>query len=176
MRMSIAILLLLGFCPPVHDIVACAEEVLQIPDSGSAVQAIIEKDIIPAIDANPKSRQTEKEWESYFEYIGKFRIDLALDGFKIRPIFVQGNTAFSIICQFYIGEDYHPTHISLILGENQLDNADAAKACLAKWTLSGFLPNKKYILVLNWEHIKGYTTLTLTGDQMNLSIRLKTLI
>lgn len=176
MRTLIAVLLLFGSYPPVHDIMAYTEGILPFMGSVSAVRATIEKDITPAIDADPGTMQTEKEWESYLDNIGKFRIDLALDGFKVHNIFVQGNTAFSIIYQFYLGEDHHPMEISLILGRNQLENADAARACLEKWTLSGFLPNKKYLLVLNWEHIKGYTTLTLTGDQMNLSIRLKTLI
>ncbi len=177
MKMLLAVLLLLGSYPPIHCVVACAEEILSVTDSGSAVQAtIIKEDNNPATDANPKSNQTEKEWKSYLENVGKIRIDLALDGFKLRNIFVQGNTAFSIIYQFYLGEDCHPTDIDLILGEKQLDNDDAAKACLAKWTLSGFPPYSKYLLVLKWEHVKGYTTLTLIGDQMDLSIRLKTLI
>lgn len=139
-------------------------------------QAIPEKDVIPAIDTSPRSRQTEKEWASYLGNVGKISIDLTLEGFKVRPIFVQGNTAFSIVYQFHLGEDCHPTHIYLILGEKQIDNVEAAKACLAKWTLSGLLPNKRYLMVLNWEHIKGYTTLTLIGDQMNLTLRLQTLI
>ncbi|HOW84976.1 MAG TPA: hypothetical protein P5119_06430 [Candidatus Aminicenantes bacterium] len=170
------VLLLLESCPPIHCVAAGAEGILPITDSGSAVQEIEREDINSAGEANPRSNQTEQEWKSYLENVGKIRIDLALDGFKLRNIFVQGNTAFSIIYQFYLGEDCHPTDIDLILGKKQLDNDDAAKACLAKWTLSGFPPYSRYLLVLNWEHIKGYTTLTIIGDQMNLSIRLKTLI
>lgn len=60
-----------------------------------------------------------------------------------------------------------------MVGDKRLDDPDAAKACLARWILSGLLPNSKYLLVLNWEHIKGYTTLTLIGDEMSLSVRLK---
>jgi hypothetical protein len=140
------------------------------------VQAPNKADIFPAIDGNPRFDQTGKDWESYLADIGKFRIVLTLDGFRLHNIFVQGHATFSIVYKFYLGEDYHPKDIDLILGEEQLDNADAARECLAKWTLSGFLPNKKYRLVLSWEHNKGYTTLTITGDEMSLSIRLKTLI
>jgi hypothetical protein len=174
--MLLAVLLLLETFPPIHCFGACAEEILSITDSGSAVQAILEEDIDPATDTTPKSDQSEKEWKSYLENVGKIRIDLALDGFKLHNIFVQGNTAFSIIFQFYLGEDGHPTDIDLILGKKQLDNVDAAKACLAKWSLSGFAPYSRYLLVLNWEHNEGFTTLTLIGDQINLSLRLKTLI
>ena len=175
MRVLISFLLL-GSCLTVHNIVAYAEERSPITDSVPEVQPNIEKDIFPAIDGNPRPNQTGKEWESYLADIGKFRIDLALDGFKLHNIFVQGNTAFSIIYQFYLGEDYHPKDIDLILGEKQLDNSDAARACLSKWTLSGFLPNKKYLLILSWEHVKGYKTLTITGDEMSLQIRLRALV
>jgi len=161
MRMLIAFILFWGTCLAVPDLAACPEESLSVAGSASSSQTVLERDVSPA-----------KEWVSYFENIGKIRIDLSLDGFKVRPIFIQGNTAFSIIYQFYIGEDGHPTHIYPILGDKRLDDADAARACLAKWTLSGLLPNKKYLLILNWEHIKGYTLLTLSGDQMSFSISL----
>jgi hypothetical protein len=176
MRMLISFILLLGSCLTVHNIVACAEESSPIIDSAPEVQATIEEDIFTAIDGNSRFDQTGKEWESYLVDIGKFRIVLTLDGFKLHNIFVQGNATFSIIYQFYLGDDYHPKDIDLILGEEQLDNADAARVCLSKWTLSGFLPNRKYRLVLRWEHNKGYTTLNMTGDEMSLSIKLRALI
>jgi len=173
MEILIAALLFLCSCGSTRDLGACTEEILPITDSGPAFRGVPKKDVISAINTGPSSKQTKKEWESYLENIGKIRIDLTLEGFKVRPIFVQGNTAFSVIYQFHLGEDYHPTHIYLVQGERQID-AEAAKACLAKWTLSGLLPNKKYLLVLNWEHIKGYTTLTLIGDQISLMVRLQT--
>jgi hypothetical protein len=176
MRTLIAILLLLGFCPPVHDILAYTEETLPINGSSSAVRAIMDKDIIAVNNGDPETKQTGKEWESYLTDIGKFRIVISLDGFKLHNVFVQGNATFSIICQFYLGEDYHPKDIDLILGEEQLDSADAARVCLSKWTLSGFVTNRIYRLVLSWEHNKGYTTLTMTGDEMSLSIKLRALI
>lgn len=161
MRTLIAFLIFWGFCLPDRSRAACSEEVVQIAGSVSASQTVLEG-----------NASLSKEWVTYFENIGKIKIDISLDGFKVRPIFIQGNTAFSIIYQFYLGEDGHPTHIYPILGDKRLDAADAAKACLAKWTLSGLLPNKKYFLILNWEHIKGYTMLTINGDQMSLSISL----
>ncbi len=161
MRMLIAFILFWGTCLAVPDLAAGTKESLPVAGSVSSLQTAREGNV-----------SLSKEWVSYFENIGKIRIDLSLDGFKVRPIFIQGNTAFSIIFQFYIGEDGHPTHIYPILGDKRLDDADAARACLAKWTLSGLLPNKKYLVILNWEHIKGYTLLTLSGDQMSFSISL----
>lgn len=161
MRMLIAFILFWGTCLAVPDLAARTEESLPAAGSVSSLQTIIEG-----------NASLSNEWVSYFENIGKIRIDLSLDGFKVRPIFIEGNTAFSVIYQFYIGEDGHPKHIYPILGDKRLDDVDAARACLAKWILSGLLPNKKYLMILSWEHIKGYTLLTLSGDQMSFSISL----
>jgi hypothetical protein len=130
------------------------------------------EDVMPAVEAPPSLAQTKKEWAYYFSYVGKHRFEIALDGFEVRPHWVQGNASFSIIFQFNVGDDSHPADIYLVLGEEQID-VDAAKACLAKWTLSGLLPNKKYFLLLNWEHVKGYTMLTIIGEQMSLTIKLQ---
>ncbi len=176
MRMMTSVLLLLASCLNLHNIAPCAEEDALIINSVPQVQATIGEDKLPATESNPRINQTGKEWESYLADIGKFRIVISLDGFKLRNVFVQGNATFSIIYQFYLGEDYHPKDIDLILGEEQLDSADAARGCLSKWTLSGFVTNRKYRLVLRWEHNKGYTTLTMTGDEMSLSIKLRALI
>jgi len=163
--MLIAFLLFWGSCRPVPDLAACTEEVFSIAGSVSGSQTVLERNVAPA-----------KEWASYFENIGKIKIDISLVGFNVRPIFIQGNATFSIVYQFYLDEGNHPKDIDLILGKEWLDNADAARVCLSKWTLSGFLPNRKYRLVLRWEHIKGYTTLSVTGDEMSLSIKLRALI
>lgn len=176
MRTLIVILLLLGFWPPMHDVLAYAEETLPIDGSSSAVRTISSKDSIAVRNSDPETRQTGKEWESYLADIGHFKIFISLDGFKLDNIFVQGNATFSVVYQFYLGEDYHPKDIELLLGEEQLDSTDAARVCLSKWTLSGFVINRKYRLVLNWEHNKGYTTLTMTGDETRLSIKLRALI
>ena len=175
MRMPISVLLLVS-CLTVHNGVTCLNEGSPIADSVPQVQETIEKENFHAIDGNPRIEQTRKGWESYLAEIGKFRIVLALDGFILRNIFVQGNATFSIIYEFNLGEDFHPKDINLISGEEQLDNADAARVCLSKWTLSGFLPNRKYHLALRWEHNKGYTMLSVTGDEMSLSIKLWALI
>ena len=176
MRMMTYVLLLLASCLNLHNIAPCAEEDSLIIFSAPQVQATIGEEKLPATESNPRIKQTGKEWESYLADIGKFRIVISLDGFKLRNVFVQGNATFNIIYQFYLGYDYHPKDINLILGGEQLDSANAAKVCLSKWTLKGFITNRKYRLVLHWEHNKGYTTLTMTGDEMNLSIRLKALI
>jgi hypothetical protein len=97
---------------------------------------------------------------------------MSLRGFEIRPEWMQAHATFRISFEFYIGEDFHPTHIQLVSGEREMSDIAAAKACLAAWTLSGLQPNKKYLMVLVWEHGEGYRMLTLTGEQMNLTIKL----
>ncbi len=110
--------------------------------------------------------------ESYYKDLCKLKIELTLEGFKVEPLWVDINAAFSIVYQFDIGEDSRPIHILLLAGERHID-PKAAAACLAKWSFSGLLPKKKYILILNWEHIKGYTSMSILGDEMSLSVRLQ---
>lgn len=103
--------------------------------------------------------------------IDGLRIDLSLDGFGIKPMYFHGNSSFIIVCEFEIGIDSHPTSTCLLAGEMYVD-MKAIKAGLAKWTFRGLEPKKKCVLVLNWEHNKGYVLLSLFCDQMNLSLRL----
>lgn len=103
--------------------------------------------------------------------IDKLEIDLSLDPFRVKPIYVQTNSSFSIVCEFVIGKNSHPTDINIISGERFVD-PNGAKAGLAKWTFVGLEPNKKYNLVLRWAHNWGYVSLSILGDEMSLSIRL----
>jgi hypothetical protein len=103
--------------------------------------------------------------------IDKLKIDLSLDPFRIKPLYFQTNSSFSIVCQFEIGKDSHPTDIRLISGGRFID-PNVAKEGVAKWTFVGLEPNKKYNLVLKWVHNWGYTSLSILGDEMSLSVRL----
>lgn len=98
------------------------------------------------------------------------KIELTLEGFVPLGIYIQGNASFSVVCEFRIGTDSHPTGIYWLAGDKYIDTK-AAKACLAKWTLAGLEPNKKYVLVLNWEHNGGYVSLSILGDEMCLTYR-----
>lgn len=98
-------------------------------------------------------------------------IETDLDGFGVRPFWDQANASFSIIFQFEIGKDEHPMHISFLAGDKYID-PKLAEEGLAKWTLAGLETWKKYILILNWEHGVGYTSMSILGDQLKLSIRL----
>lgn len=174
-RIAIAVLLVLVSCALALDRGICAEETAEHTTSGPLHHRGQKENNIPAVETYPSAGQSKNEWESYFEYIGKLKIELPLDGFAVRDVWVQAHATFRIVVQFHIGEDHHPKDIQLAEGERHID-ADAAKACLTKWTLSGLLPNKKYSLVLIWEHGKGYSKLALTGDQMSLEVKLRTLI
>jgi len=103
--------------------------------------------------------------------IDELKIDLSLNGFGIKPMYFHGNSSFVIVCEFEIGKDSHPTSIRLLAGEMYVD-IKAVEAGLAKWTLRGLVPKKKCMLVLYWEHNKGYISLSIFCDQMNLSLRL----
>mgnify|MGYP001323114733 CR=1 FL=1 len=116
--------------------------------------------------------QSTKDWDDYLKRIGEFKIDLSLRGFEISDVWTQAHATFRIIFEFDIGENFHPTHIQLVSGEREIKSISAAKGGLAAWTLSGLQPDKKYSMVLVWEHGEGYKTLTLAGEQMNLTIRL----
>jgi hypothetical protein len=101
----------------------------------------------------------------------KLRIELMLEGFKVRPVYFQAHVSFSIVYQFMIGADSHPTYIDLLTGGECIDTK-AAEAGLAKWTFAGLEAGKKYVLVLNWEHMRGFVSMSIFSDQLSLSIRL----
>ncbi len=106
-----------------------------------------------------------------FDDPGRIRIETSLDGFGIRPFWSQANASFSIIYQFEIGEDNHPMHMLLLAGDKYIYPKSAEEG-LAKWTLTGLERWKRYVLVLNWEHGLGYTSMSILSEQMKLSIKL----
>lgn len=126
----------------------------------------------PAVDADIAPMSIQSQSSRLFEGIGKLKIELLLDGFGIKPLWGQMNASFSIVYQFEIGEGGHPIHLQLLVGGKYID-LKAAEACLTKWVLSGLQLWTKYILVLNWEHNRGYVSMTILSDQMSLNIRLQ---
>lgn len=126
----------------------------------------------PAVDTDIDPMSIQSQASRLFEGIGRLKIELLLDGFGIKPLWGQMNASFSIVYQFEIGEDGHPMHLQLLVGEKYID-LKAAEACLMKWVLSGLKIWTKYILILNWEHNRGYVSMTILSDQMSLNVRLQ---
>jgi hypothetical protein len=140
--MSILILglLFITFCMPAQNGALLAAETIPFLSSDSSEQFLKLKDL-PANDSGLSSMEYGGESDSYYEGLGKLKIELALDGFKVWPDWVQINASFSVVYQFDLGKDSHPTNILLLTGERHIDTK-AAEACLAKWTFSGLLPKK----------------------------------
>jgi len=110
------------------------------------------------------------EAELLLEDFGKLKIELTLEGFLPLGIYLQANASFSVVCQFQIDTDSHPMNVYWLSGDRYIDTK-AAKASLARWTFTGLEPKKKYILVLNWQHMGGYVSLSIQGDEMSLTYR-----
>ncbi len=85
---------------------------------------------------------------------------------------MQAHATFRITLNSILERISIPRISSLWREKENLSDITAANRCLADLTLSGLQLNKKYFMVLVWEHGEGYTMLTLTGEQMNLTIRL----
>jgi hypothetical protein len=145
-------------------------------DSDSAIHQMDQNSnahgIQPAVDSDIAPMSIQSQSSRLFEGIGKLKIELLLDGFGIKPLWGQMNASFSIVYQFEIGEDGHPMHIQLLVGEKYID-PKAAEACLRKWVLSGLQTWKKYLLVLNWEHSSGYVSMTILSEQISLTMSLQ---
>jgi hypothetical protein len=137
------------------------------PSNGQHLEPIIQL----ANDTGSGSNGSQFPSDLLLGGIDKLKIELSLDGFGIWPMYFQANSSFSIVYQLEIGTDSHPTNIYLLAGEKFID-AKAAKAGLAKWTFFGLEPKKKCVLVLNWEHNRGYVSMSLFSDQLSLSVRL----
>ncbi|HSA94542.1 MAG TPA: hypothetical protein VLJ16_00730 [Acidobacteriota bacterium] len=104
------------------------------------------------------------------EDTGGLLIEARFDGFLPLPLAVEANAHFPIIYHFEIGADSHPVRIRPFVGEGWLEDRKAAVACLSKWTLLGLDPEDNYVLILEWEHGRGYNFMSLMGDRMSLSI------
>jgi len=126
----------------------------------------------PANDDGVGPMGSRGQSDLIFEGVGKLHLELTLDGFGIRDLWAQANTSFSIVYQFEIGKDSHPMHIFLLAGEKYID-AKAAEAGLAKWTFAGLEAGKKYVMVLNWQHARGYVSMSILSDQMTFAVRMQ---
>ena len=116
-----------------------------------------------------ESGQTVKLAEEF----DKLKIELSLDGFRLKPLWFQVNASFDVIYQFWIGDSFRPVRIRPLAGEEALEDPKAAQAGLAAWTFAGLKDGWLYTLVLTWKHNFGWTKLSIVGDQMNLTVRLR---
>lgn len=123
------------------------------------------------VDAHAQQLNVQSQPGQRFLHAGKLKIELSLDGFEVKPLWRQFNASFSIIYQFWIGENGHPINIFSLAGEKYIDG-EAASESLAKWVFVGLETWKRYVLVLNWEHMEGFSTMYLLSDEMSLFLRL----
>lgn len=103
--------------------------------------------------------------------VGKLEIKLDLEGFGIRPwaSFAQAN--FSIAFKFQVGPDSHPKNIVPLAGQKYIDEK-AAMSGLARWTLDGLEKEEWYVMVLNYKHMIGFTSLFILSDQVSITVRI----
>ncbi len=122
--------------------------------------------------AAPLLRGAPPQSGEIFEGAGGINIRFSLTGFVPGAIYLQGNASFGIIYQFWSGENSHPKDIIALAGEKFLTDPKAAETCLKTWTFLGLEAGKKYTLILNWQHMLGYYSMSIISDQMTLSVRL----
>lgn len=171
MRFIKLCLILVGFCALSQDRSLGATGAIAISGPTSPSEQHFGPNCQSANDAKAERMSSQSKSGPLSEGADKLRIELMLEGFKVRPVYFQAHVSFSIVYQFMIGTDSHPTYIDLLTGGECIDTK-AAEAGLAKWTFAGLEAGKKYVLVLNWEHMRGFVSMSILGDQMSLSVRL----
>jgi len=134
------------------------------------------------IDAPAGSEQTDGRKDTNTKDFSTLSIKMSLDGFWVLPTYIQMNATFSVVYQFEIGDDGHPMHIYALRDKSPgwsedpedlcLIDPKAAENSIRKWKFVGFEKHKKYVLVLNWEHMVGWVSMFIHSDQVTLSIRL----
>jgi hypothetical protein len=109
----------------------------------------------------------------------KFDIEFSLDCLRIPAIAVQANANFTIGYIIRIDDKWHPDYIRLMMFDKATKmvmegvlNSEEVISCIKKWKFGGLNPKSTYTILLRWEHMKGWVTMMIYSDKMNLYINL----
>lgn len=118
----------------------------------------------------------EGESESYGY---KFIFEFSLNCIKLPEILKQANANFTFGYQIFLDRTFHPRSVYLMTFDEGIANvakgildSDEVISCIKKWKFVGLDPRSVYTVLLRWEHMKGWVTMMIYSDKMNLYINL----
>lgn len=88
---------------------------------------------------------------------------------RVSPAVLQAHTDFNAVYAFDVDQKGLPVNVKAI--SRQFTDPADVQACLLKWHLPGAI-SKHLVAVFKWEHAKGWTSLSVSGPDVKLVIRL----
>lgn len=106
-----------------------------------------------------------------------YTFEFALNCIRLPDILFQANAHFTLGFTTRLNEAGHPIDVVLLpftmaLMENVWDPKEVI-SCIRKWRFVGLSPRSTYTILLRWEHMKGWVTMVIYSDKMNLYLNLQ---
>jgi len=108
-----------------------------------------------------------------------FIFEFSLNCIKLPEILKQANANFTFGYQIFLDRTFHPRSVYLMTFDEGIANvtkgildSDEVISCIKKWKFVGLDPRSVYTVLLRWEHMKGWVTMMIYSDKMNLLIKL----
>lgn len=96
-------------------------------------------------------------------------LDISYCEIPVGQALQSRNIDFSVVFSFDVGPSGVPEEIVAV--KNQFIDAGDVENCLKTWELKGFEGNKSMAFSANWEHGRGWTSVSIVGEQFRQVIR-----
>jgi hypothetical protein len=108
-----------------------------------------------------------------------FDFEFSLNCIRIPETLFQANASFHIGYLVFLDKSSHPRSAYLLTFDKGIANltkgvldSEEVISCIKKWKFAGLNPDSTYTILLRWEHMKGWVTMMIYSDKMNLYINL----
>ncbi len=108
-----------------------------------------------------------------------YDIKFSINCFKAPDILTQANASFTIGYNISINDDGYPVDVAFLTFNESIRSlirgafdSEQVISCIRKWKFAGLNPRSTYTILLRWEHMKGWVTMMIYSDKMNLYVNL----
>ena len=134
-----------------------------------------DEDINPAMRENSLFGSEGQPTEAGYS----FDFEFSLNCIRIPEIARQAYANFTIGYLIHLDKLSRPSSAYLMTFDETtaqvmkgvLDSEEVI-SCIKKWKFAGLSPRSTYTVLLRWEHMKGWVTMMIYSDKMNLYINL----
>ncbi len=110
---------------------------------------------------------------------GFYDIKFSINCFKAPDILTQANASFTIGYNISINDEGYPEDVALLTFNESIKSlirgafdSEEVISCIKKWRFVGLNSKSTYTVLLRWEHMKGWVTMMIYSEKMNLCINL----
>lgn len=84
---------------------------------------------------------------------------------------MRQNLSFNLVIEFCLNAEGTPENIKVIRSLPIFELSDALE-CIQGWRFSGFEPDRRFVVVLYWQHGIGWTSLGIQSGDYSHRVRL----